>query len=267
NPSDAPASGTPAGGIDIDFEGNRYAGQVVQWKWDAATNSYLRFEFGGPHIDARTGQQLHFTNVIVMTAPATVVDSSGHVLIDQIGSGPATVFFDGQAITGTWKKADRTARTRFYDAKGNEIALERGPTFIEVIGLQSTLTVTASAAALPPMPQYVPPPPSAPSEPDDTAPPPPTLPPLETPGSGSSATPSATGTPGGTPGGTSGATSPSPSASTSSTPASSPTPQPSTTTPGTTTTPDPGQTALPESPTAAASASAPSTQPSATAMP
>ena len=222
NPGDAPASGAPAGGIDIDFEGNRYAGQVVQWKWDTATNSYLRFEFGGPHVDGKTGKQLHFTNVVVMTAPATVVDSSGHVLIDQIGSGPATVFSDGQSITGTWKKADRTSRTRFYDANGNEIAFERGPTFIEVIGLQSTLTVTASAGALPPMPQYVAPPPSAPSEPDDTAPPPAATP-SDTPAADSSATPSASGTPGET-------TSPSPSATSTTTPPSNSTPQPSTTT-------------------------------------
>lgn len=255
NPGDPPPTGSPAGGIEIDFEGERYANDVVQWKWDPATSSYLRFEFGGPHIDGKTNQQLHFTNVIVMTAAATVVDSSGHVLIDQIGSGPATVFFDGQAIKGTWKKVDRTSRTRFYDANGNEIPLERGPTFIEVIGLQSSLTVTATATALPPLPKYIPPPPSAPTEPDDTVP---------TPSASPSPTTAATttATPSGSPAPAS--TTPSPSPGASSTARSSATPPPSSSAspgPAETATPSPAGPSTATVVSVTQSPAAPSTQP------
>ena len=243
NPGDPPPVGKPAGGIEVDFEGNRSFSQLVQWKWDAATNSYLRFEFGGPHIDGQTKQQLHFTNVVVMTVPSQVVDSSGHVLLDQIGSGPATVFFDGQAIAGTWKKADRTARTRFYDAQGNEIAFERGNTFIEVIGLQSSFLVTATAEALQPMPEYIPPPPS-------TAPPPATetLTPAAIATANASATLSPTASP--SPGATStGTASPgaSPTAGGSASPATTPatsTPAPASTT---ATVPAASRTAVPPS--------------------
>lgn len=164
-------SGSPdAGGIEVNFQGSRYPWQLIQWHWDAAKRMYLRYQFGGPHVDAVTKQQLAFKNVVVMTTAARVEDEVGHVLLDQIGEGKATVFVDGKQIDGTWKKVDRKARTRFYDTSGKEIAFDRGPIFIEVIGLQSTVTVAKTAAELPAIPEYVPPPPAPPSttEPADS---------------------------------------------------------------------------------------------------
>ncbi len=148
-----------AGGVEVDFEGNRNPWQLVQWHWDPKAKVYARYEFGGPHVDAKTKEQLKFKNVVVMTVGSRVVDENGHVLLDQFGTGKATVFLDGRQIDGTWKKADRKARTRFYDRSGAEIAFDRGSTFIEVIGFESTVTVARTAAELPKIPEYVPPPP------------------------------------------------------------------------------------------------------------
>jgi hypothetical protein len=150
------------GAFEVDFEERRIPSQVIQWRWDAATKSYLRFQSGGPHVDAVTGEQLRFTNVVVMRVPWSVVDESGHVLLDQFGQGPATIFMDGRKIEGTWKKADRAGRTRFYDAGGSEVAFNRGPIFIEVLGPQSLLMTAETPDGLPPLPEYTPPPPTAP---------------------------------------------------------------------------------------------------------
>ena len=118
-------AGKPAGGIEVDFQGHLYSWQYIQWKWDPATKRYLRFQFGVPEVDAVSGDQLAFATVIVMTAPDHVADENGHVLYDQFGTGPATVFTGGQAYEGTWEKKDRAARTRFYDGAGEEISFER----------------------------------------------------------------------------------------------------------------------------------------------
>lgn len=159
-----------AGGVEVNFQGIRYPWQLIQWHWDGAMKMYLRYQFGGPHIDAVSKQQLAFKNVVVMTVPSYVEDEVGHVLLSQVGEGKALLFIDGKQIEATWKKADRKARTRFYDRSGREIAFDRGPIFIEVIGLQSSVTVTKTAAELPPIPEYVPPPPAPPSttEPADS---------------------------------------------------------------------------------------------------
>lgn len=226
------AAGDPARGIEIDFGGTqRLRWQTVQYRWDEAAKSYARYQYGGPHLDARSKEPLRFTTVIAMRALYQVVDGAGHVLIDQIGAGPATVFTDGRAIQATWKKADRKARTRFYDAAGAEIKFARGPIFVEVLGAGSALTVKADAAGLLSLPEYTPPPP----EPEATPKP--------------SPTPSATAKPGGTPTGQP-SNAPSPGASITPgvtttpippTPAGSPTvgqsPTPRTETPATTSTP------------------------------
>jgi hypothetical protein len=126
-----------------------------------------------------------------------VVDEEGHVVLEQFGEGPATVFTGGLAFEGTWKKADRQARTRFYAADGSEIVFERGPVFIEVIGPQSRFAYFESGADLPPMPDYtLPEPGSAPLEPEEETPTPePTAIP-KTPTALPTDTPTPTNTPG-----------------------------------------------------------------------
>ena len=76
-------------------------------------------------------------NVAVMHARAAVADADGHVLIENVGQGPAEVFLAGRMIKGTWRKTDSASRTRFYDSAGNEIAFRRGNTWIEVEGLSN----------------------------------------------------------------------------------------------------------------------------------
>ncbi len=217
NPGD-PLAGPPAGGIQVDFSGRMYGWQLIQWRWDDARKAYGRYQFGGPQVDGNTGEQLFFATVIVMRVDARVVDTSGHVLLDQIGEGPATVFTGGRAIEGTWRKTDRKARTRFYDAGGNEIPFERGPIFIEVLGPQSEFTITASAADLPPLPKYTPPPPGPATADDDVPPPSPT----------SEPEPPATATPAPSPEATALPPTPTPAATADHTAS----PEPSTATPG-----------------------------------
>ncbi|RJR15434.1 DUF3048 domain-containing protein [Candidatus Microgenomates bacterium] len=106
----------------------------VQWNYDSASNSYKRVMGGQPHVDFENKQQLIAKNVVIqMTREIDSVDEHAHVLYDTIGTGKALIFQDGDVIVGTWKKPKRTARTKFYDAQGKEVALNRGPVWIEVM--------------------------------------------------------------------------------------------------------------------------------------
>ncbi len=153
SPGPSSASLPAALGIEVNFSERRELSRVVQYHWDAAAGRYLRFAVGGPDIDAVTKKQLGAANVIVMRIPWRVLDS-GHVIYEQYGEGPVQVFLDGKVIHGTWKKADRSARTRFYDQDGNEIGLNRGPTIIAAAGPLSLITVAARVADLPEFPYY-----------------------------------------------------------------------------------------------------------------
>lgn len=106
----------------------------IQWQYDKAGNLYKRFMAGQPHTDLETKEQLTATNVIVQFAKETVgVDEHAHVLYETVGTGKALVFQDGKVIEGTWKKAKRASHTKFFDSKGKEISLVRGPVWVEIV--------------------------------------------------------------------------------------------------------------------------------------
>ncbi len=106
---------------------------VARWQWDEGSQRYLRFQFGAPHVDALSGVQLAFSNVVIQYTDAWIVDAEGHVLMDVVGEGRAQVFRGGHLIEGTWRKAGAAERTEFLTLEGQPIAFLPGPTWIEVI--------------------------------------------------------------------------------------------------------------------------------------
>ena len=146
-----------AGLIEVSYQDVPRPWDLRQWRWDPKTNTYLRWYLGGPDVDALTGEQLRFKNVIVMRVPAYVADRWGHVLLEQIGEGDALVFLDGRVIACRWRKESREARTRFYLEDGTEVALNRGPTFIQVVAPHSYVRMHWRVDGLPPLPPYEPP--------------------------------------------------------------------------------------------------------------
>lgn len=92
----------------MNFSAIRDLNRLSQWRYDAATNRYVRYTQGGPENDAVTGTPLAVTNVVVTRAQHYVLETS-HVVYDQVGEWPAQVFLDGKLIEGKWKKASREA--------------------------------------------------------------------------------------------------------------------------------------------------------------
>jgi len=117
-------------------------GYDVEWKYDAATNSYSRFNGGKPHIDWEFDKpQLTAKNIAIMFAKETgPVDLEHHMFYQDTGTGKAIVFQNGEAITGTWSKATPLDREVFYDTTGKEIKMVRGQTWVEIVPAQNQVT-------------------------------------------------------------------------------------------------------------------------------
>jgi len=129
-----------APGIDLGFGGRLGTDYAVRWEYDAKSNAYLRSQGGAPHKDGGSGNQLAAKNVAVMvTTFRSARDGTSHLLYDTVGGGEAVVFQDGVAVPGTWSRPDIASRTRFYDADGNEIAFNRGQTWVEVLAVGDPL--------------------------------------------------------------------------------------------------------------------------------
>ena len=110
----------------------------VGYQFDPKTDQYIRLLNGTKQIDPANNKQVFARNIVVMFQTVSndyFETSTGiqRIKIGNVGSGNAIVFKEGNAITGTWKKASDTALTRFYDSSGNEIPLVRGEIFIQSV--------------------------------------------------------------------------------------------------------------------------------------
>lgn len=108
----------------------------VEWKYDATTNTFSRFNGGKAHIDLENKEQITAKNIAIMYAKEEgPVDKEHHMFYTVTGEGKGMVFQNGDAIEATWKKKLATDRIMFYDDKGDEIPFVRGKTWIEVLPL------------------------------------------------------------------------------------------------------------------------------------
>jgi Protein of unknown function (DUF3048) N-terminal domain/Protein of unknown function (DUF3048) C-terminal domain len=122
-----------------------YRTNVVTYRFDPATDSYLRSIDGKPHVDPADDQRVTTTNIVVLFQKFRIDTKiePGHSRPDitTLGSGKAWIIQEGKLIKGTWRKKSDTAPTRFLDADGKEIPLVRGRTFIQVVPPSTKVTV------------------------------------------------------------------------------------------------------------------------------
>ena len=131
---DAPPSQRPGSQIvTIEFSDPRFR---VRWLYRRDTNDYARELADQPDVDAGTGRVLRASTVSIMVVPR--VEGRTHIredtwTYDDVGSGPAWVIEDGVVTPATWHKDSRGARLVFTDRSGAEIAMDRGPQWIEIV--------------------------------------------------------------------------------------------------------------------------------------
>lgn len=119
--------------ISVPFRPNSPDYAVI-WSYDKEANLYRRAHGQTAQIDPITNEQLSAKTVVVQLVQERFLnDEEGHLLYTTIGSGKALIFMDGKVIEGKWNKANRTARTKWTDAKGKEIELNRGQIWVETI--------------------------------------------------------------------------------------------------------------------------------------
>ena len=124
------------GSVHIEFWENN-SDYFVDWKFDLATNSYLRSHGKTTHTDLNTKKQISAKNVVALfmreSSANDGYEDNVHLLYATKGSGKAQVYMDGEEISGTWRKSDREARTIILDSKGNEVEFNRGLTWFEIV--------------------------------------------------------------------------------------------------------------------------------------
>lgn len=89
----------------------------------------------GPHIDAATGKQLAFKNILVQTVKWEDLGLDQGYMVFQCHDTTRDGWFftNGKGIHVNWEKTTDYGATRYYDDNGNEIILNTGKTMVCVI--------------------------------------------------------------------------------------------------------------------------------------
>lgn len=145
--NDQPLGGKIADKVHILF--NYY--NRGEWRYDQSSGKYLRWIENFPDVesdqfemiplvDRVTGQQLGFSNLIIIRAEYTELAPTRHQ-IDIWGNDkglPAYFFRDGQMVEGSWRTVNDTDPMQFFTKDGRPFALKPGNTWIVIAGLSST---------------------------------------------------------------------------------------------------------------------------------
>jgi len=126
----APAKTPNATTINVTISSALYNSQ---YKYDAANNDYARYQAGAPHLDREQGQIAPSVVIVMEVTEKTVMQDGYREQITTTGSGKAHIFQDGTETEATWSKADSGSQTKFTDASGKEIALNRGQTWLTAV--------------------------------------------------------------------------------------------------------------------------------------
>lgn len=106
----------------------------VEWKYDAPSNSYKRFNGGAIAVDQNTNVQLAAKDVVIEFAKETgPLDEHQHMYYEDVGTGKMILFQDGKNVTGSWSKASPFARTKFMDDAGKEVQFTPGQIWVEIV--------------------------------------------------------------------------------------------------------------------------------------
>jgi len=144
-----PADMTPADQVTILF--NYY--NRGEWRYDPVSGKYLRWieyiENEGekneimdmiPLTDRLTGEQLAFSNIIILFANYNELAPSAHTIDiwDNKNGLPAYLFRDGGMVGGSWAAVNNSDPLQFTNVDGSPMVLKPGSTWIVITGLSSS---------------------------------------------------------------------------------------------------------------------------------
>lgn len=121
--------------------------QKVDYVYDAASKTYLRYQHNGnKHVDGNNGQQLSFTNVILLFCKTEVIDAGGHLGITNVGTGNGYLISEGKYTAIQWSRESRDGNLTLTKAEtGEPIVINRGKTALNVCPLDVKNQVNMNA--------------------------------------------------------------------------------------------------------------------------
>ena len=110
-------------------------GNVTAFEYNPDDGLYYKYIFGNPQLDSNTDEQLTAANVIVQITGISHIpgDTEGRRNAVMVGEGSGFLATRGTYTPITWQKDSIHSPTRWYNADGTPLVINRGTTWISVI--------------------------------------------------------------------------------------------------------------------------------------
>lgn len=115
--------------------------QNRSYTYDNQNEYYLRSMNGNAHIDKVSNTQLNYKNIIIERVNNYNLDNEGRQDLTTTGSGTGYYITNGYALSINWTKSSRSAKTKYTYTNGTEIKVNDGNTFIQIVPMQSKITI------------------------------------------------------------------------------------------------------------------------------
>lgn len=134
---DTPIDGALADRIRLNYAKDN----KTEYIYNSSRGDYTRIKDGQVHIDENDKSEIRPKNIIVQYADIKVIDNEGRLKIDLIGQGRGKYITLGSVRDIVWKKSDRASETKYYYGDMEEIRLNPGQTWIQIIDVKKEIEI------------------------------------------------------------------------------------------------------------------------------
>lgn len=121
------------GGECTEFTVDFSSSFVYTFTYDAENKVYLS-HLNGEAFCGSNGVQQSFTNLLVLYTTVSTLDASNKTVRLGLDEGSGKYISNGTQMDITWKKGNHGDMLKFYDANGEEIALNVGRSYVGIVG-------------------------------------------------------------------------------------------------------------------------------------
>ncbi len=113
----------------------------TEYIYDQEAKVYTRYKDGDLHIDESDESPLMAKNIIIQPVITRVIDNEGRLAIDLEGQGQGLYISHGKSVEIKWSKESRSSRTIYMDLEDNELVLNPGVTWIQMVNLNTEIII------------------------------------------------------------------------------------------------------------------------------
>ncbi|WFA09554.1 DUF3048 domain-containing protein [Tissierella sp. Yu-01] len=120
---------------------NYIQNNTTKYVYDSDKKVYNREKDGKLHIDESDESVITAKNIIIQEAKIRVIDNEGRLDVGLVGEGNGKYITNGVGMDIKWKKDSRDSKTYYYDINGNEIQLNPGNTWIQIVDINPSIII------------------------------------------------------------------------------------------------------------------------------